>query len=301
MIAATGLELRAGAQLLLDGATFQISPGDKVGLVGRNGAGKTTLARVLAGDGLPAAGTVRRNGTIGYLPQDSRAGDLAALAMDRILSARGLDEVRAGMRTAEEAMSDPNPERRDAAVRRYSTLEERLVVLGGYAAEAEAAAIASSLGLPDRVVAQPLHTLSGGQRRRVELARILFSDAQTTAARRAHQPPGRRLHRLAARPPPHVPRLGGDHQPRPRRCWRRWSAGSSISTPTGRNSTSTTSAGGRTWSSVRPTRGGASGRRPAPSARRPPCRRRRTRCGRRRPRPGRPRAWSAGRSGCWPG
>ena len=54
MIAATGLELRAGAQLLLEGATFQISPGDKVGLVGRNGAGKTTLARVLAGDGLPA-------------------------------------------------------------------------------------------------------------------------------------------------------------------------------------------------------------------------------------------------------
>ena len=179
MIAATGLELRAGAQLLLEGATFQISPGDKVGLVGRNGAGKTTLARVLAGDGLPAAGTVQRGGTIGYLPQDSRAGDLAALAMDRILSARGLDEVRAGMRTAEEAMGDPRPERRDAAVRRYSTLEERLVVLGGYAAEAEAAAIASSLGLPDRVVAQPLHTLSGGQRRRVELARILFSDAQT--------------------------------------------------------------------------------------------------------------------------
>jgi ATPase subunit of ABC transporter with duplicated ATPase domains len=179
VIAATGLELRAGAQLLLEGATFQISAGDKVGLVGRNGAGKTTLARVLAGDGLPAAGTVRRNGTIGYLPQDSRAGDLAALAMDRILSARGLDEVRAGMRTAEEAMGDPHPGRRDAAVRRYSSLEERLVVLGGYAAEAEAAAIASSLGLPDRVLAQPLRTLSGGQRRRVELARILFSDAQT--------------------------------------------------------------------------------------------------------------------------
>src|SRR5690242_1315773 len=76
VIAATGLELRAGAQLLLESATFQISPGDKVGLVGRNGAGKTTLARVLAGDGLPAAGAVRRNGTIGYLPQDSRAGDL---------------------------------------------------------------------------------------------------------------------------------------------------------------------------------------------------------------------------------
>jgi ATPase subunit of ABC transporter with duplicated ATPase domains len=179
VIAATGLELRAGAHLLLEGATFQVSPGDKVGLVGRNGAGKTTLARVLAGDGLPAAGTVQRRGTIGYLPQDSRGGDVTALAMDRVLSARGLDEVRAGMRAAEEAMADPSPGRRDAAVRRYSSLEERLVVLGGYAAEAEAAAIASSLGLPDRVLTQPLRTLSGGQRRRVELARILFSDAQT--------------------------------------------------------------------------------------------------------------------------
>lgn len=179
MIAANGLELRAGARLLLADATFQISPGDKIGLVGRNGAGKTTLAKVLAGQALPAAGTVRRDGTIGYLPQDSRSGNLDGMAMDRVLSARGLDEVRTGMRVAEQQMGDQDPRRRDAAVRRYSQLEERLVVLGGYAAEAEASAIASSLGLPDRVLHQPLHTLSGGQRRRVELARILFSGAAT--------------------------------------------------------------------------------------------------------------------------
>jgi ATPase subunit of ABC transporter with duplicated ATPase domains len=179
MITARDLELRAGARLLLHEASFQIAPGDRIGLVGRNGAGKTTLARVLAGEAHPAAGTVRRSGTVGYLPQDPRTGDLEVLAVDRVLSSRGLDELLRAMRAAEEQMTVTDPRKRDAAVRRYGNLEERLAVLGGYAAQAEAASLAASLGLPNRVMGQPLHTLSGGQRRRVELARILFSGAQT--------------------------------------------------------------------------------------------------------------------------
>jgi len=179
MISARDIELRAGARLLLEGATFQVSAGDKIGLVGRNGAGKTTLARVLAGEGQPAAGSVQSRGSVGYLPQDTRVGDLEALAVDRILSARGLDEVLSGLRAAELGMADSVPVRRDAAVRRYAQLEERLTVLGGYAAEAEAASLAASLGLPQKVLRQPLRTLSGGQRRRIELARILFSGADT--------------------------------------------------------------------------------------------------------------------------
>ena len=75
MIVASGIELRAGARLLLAEASFQVAEGDRIGLVGRNGAGKTTLAKILAGDGHPAAGTVRRTGTVGYLPQDPRTGD----------------------------------------------------------------------------------------------------------------------------------------------------------------------------------------------------------------------------------
>ncbi len=179
MISATGIELRGGHRLLLAGATFRIAPGDRVGLVGRNGAGKTTLTKVLAGVGTPTAGQVTSSGEVGYLPQDPRTGDLQMLARDRILSARGMDSIIRDMRDTEGAMASADTETRDKAMSRYSRLEEQFTARGGYAAESEAAAIASALGLDERILGQPLQTLSGGQRRRVELSRILFSGAST--------------------------------------------------------------------------------------------------------------------------
>ena len=185
MITATDLEVRAGARTLLfaDGTSLRVQPGDRIGLVGRNGAGKTTTMRILAGAGDPYAGTVVRNGEVGYLPQDPREGDLEVLARDRVLSARGLDRLLADLEKQQVVMAEIVDEgERDRAVRRYGELEERFAALGGYTAESEAGRISASLGLPDRVLAQPLRTLSGGQRRRVELARILFAASDSGTA-----------------------------------------------------------------------------------------------------------------------
>ncbi|GHK05381.1 ribosomal protection-like ABC-F family protein [Streptomyces sp. NPDC003753] len=179
MISASGIELRAGARILIENATFRVTKGDRIGLVGRNGAGKTTLTKVLAGEGIPAAGTVTRSGEVGYLPQDPRTGDLDVLARDRILSARGLDVLIRKMRENEQRIATGKGSTREKALRQYERQETEFLTKGGYSAEAEAATIAAALNLPDRVLGQPLHTLSGGQRRRIELARILFSDADT--------------------------------------------------------------------------------------------------------------------------
>ncbi|MBO0841935.1 MAG: ABC-F family ATP-binding cassette domain-containing protein [Nocardioides sp.] len=178
MITAHDLEVRVGARLLMENVTFRVGPGDKVGLVGRNGAGKTTLTKVLSGEVLPASGTVANTGEIGYLPQDPRVGDPEVIAKDRILSARGLDDAVRRMRAAEEEMGSDDPKTRERAMKRYQRAHDELDAGGGYAAESEALQMAQSLGIPDRVMTQPLKTLSGGQRRRVELARILFSSAE---------------------------------------------------------------------------------------------------------------------------
>ena len=163
----------------MSGVNFRVQKGDKIGLVGRNGAGKTTMTKILAGEGQPTAGKVASSGEIGYLPQDPRSGDPEELAMTRILNARGLGDIVVRLNKAGLYMASDDPKIHDAAMRKYSRAQEEFDRAGGYAAEAEAAAIASNLGIEERILQQELKTLSGGQRRRVELARILFSNAET--------------------------------------------------------------------------------------------------------------------------
>ena len=216
MITAQHLEVRAGARLLMENVTFRVAPGDKIGLVGRNGAGKTTLTRILAGDGLPASGSVHATGSVGYLPQDPRTGDPEVLARERILSARGLDDVVRRLRAAEAEMGSDDPAKRERAMRRYERADADLHAGGGYAAESEAAQIAQSLGIDDRMLdpaaADPVRWPAPPGRAGPHPV-LRRRDA---AARRADQPPRRRLDRLAARVPQGSQGRPGRDQPRHR-------------------------------------------------------------------------------------
>jgi len=165
VLAVHNLQIRLGARLLMENVSFRVAAGDKIGLVGRNGAGKTTLTKVLAGESAATGGAVERSGVIGYLPQDPRSGNLDDLARTRILDARGLGQLTVGMQQATIDMGSDDPAVSAQAMKKYGALTDRFTALGGYSAEAEAASIASNLNLPDRILVQPLSTLSGGQRR----------------------------------------------------------------------------------------------------------------------------------------
>jgi ATPase subunit of ABC transporter with duplicated ATPase domains len=172
-----GLAVEVAGTVLVDDVGFTVRAGDKVGLVGRNGAGKTTLLKVLAGALSPHAGVVHRSGALGYLPQDPKLDgvDPNTSGVVHVLSGRGLDEdvvrlEKLRLRIEE----DPS----EANVARYSRAHDRFEHAGGYAAESEVRSLASGLGLPDDRLDLPIGTLSGGERRRVELARILFAGSE---------------------------------------------------------------------------------------------------------------------------
>ncbi|WP_205528622.1 ABC-F family ATP-binding cassette domain-containing protein [Desertimonas flava] len=174
MLQAQGLSVMVGGRLVVESVDFTVMPKDKVGLVGRNGAGKTSLFKVLGGQAEPFAGRVIRKGNFGYLPQDPRMGPDAdaRTGVCHVLSGRGIDEAMTRIEKLRIAMEE-NPDER--AIRRYTRAEEEFQASGGYAAESEARAIAAGLGLDASRLNGPIGVLSGGERRRVEIARILFA------------------------------------------------------------------------------------------------------------------------------
>jgi len=174
MLQVKNLTVEVGGRNVVQGASFQVMPRDKVGIVGRNGAGKTSMFKVLGGEADAAAGSVTRSGMYGYLSQDPRTSkeQEAKSAISHVLSGRNIDGDLERIEKLRVAMeTDPS----DRNVSRYAKAEEDFNLKGGYSAESEARAIAAGLGLkPDRLDLA-LGVLSGGERRRVELARILFA------------------------------------------------------------------------------------------------------------------------------
>jgi ATPase subunit of ABC transporter with duplicated ATPase domains len=174
MLQVKDLVVEVGGRNVVQGATFTVMARDKVGIVGRNGAGKTSMFRVLGGEAEPSGGRVVRTGAFGYLSQDprtsSRHEDRTAIA--HILSGRGIDDDLARLESLRLAMeADPS----ERAVVRYSRAQDEFTLKGGWSAESEARAIAAGLGLRAERLELPVGVLSGGERRRVELARILFA------------------------------------------------------------------------------------------------------------------------------
>jgi ATPase subunit of ABC transporter with duplicated ATPase domains len=173
MLQVRDVTVEVGGRNVVEGASFTIMPRDKVGLVGRNGAGKTSFFKVLGGEAEPAGGSVVRKGGFGYLPQDPRIEGIdGKAAVAHILSGRGIDDALVRIEKLRIAMEEDASERN---VNRYSRAQDEFASSGGYGAESEARSIAAGLGLkPDRLDL-PIGVLSGGERRRVELARILFA------------------------------------------------------------------------------------------------------------------------------
>jgi ATPase subunit of ABC transporter with duplicated ATPase domains len=168
------LDVEVGGRLTLLDASFSIHPGDTVGLVGRNGAGKTSLLKVLAGDAAPAGGTIKRPSNLGYLPQDPppRGAGIDGTALAHALSGRGIDTAARRLEELRVRVDD-DPSAKN--VKAYTNAQEAFERSGGYAAEAEVRRITAGLGLGADRLDLPISALSGGERRRVELTRILFA------------------------------------------------------------------------------------------------------------------------------
>jgi ATPase subunit of ABC transporter with duplicated ATPase domains len=179
MLIARDLRIDAGIRTLIRDVSFSVQAGDRIGLVGRNGAGKTTLMRTLMGEFQPAEGTVLRSGKIGYFSQEAALPDLEhpdATALERILMAREIGAMQRRIESARARLVGLDGAERDRGILRFSRLHDEFESKGGFVAEAEAKRIASNVGIGNDEIGQPVKTMSGGQRRRVELARLLFAE-----------------------------------------------------------------------------------------------------------------------------
>lgn len=181
MIGLQNVSKHYGRQALLTEASFQVNPGEKVGLVGPNGAGKSSIFRLLVREEEPDGGEVQvpKDLTIGYFRQD--AGDPSERSvLDEVTRGCGrVGELHHELEELEGAMADPDrADEMDAILERFGEVQGEYQQRGGYELEARAREVLHGLGFADDQIEGPLSAVSGGWRMRVSIAKVLIGDPQ---------------------------------------------------------------------------------------------------------------------------
>ncbi len=177
MISLTNINKQYGRQLIFVDASYQLNPGEKVGLVGPNGGGKTTLFRMIMGEEAPEEGdvTVPRKVTIGYFRQDVEEMAGRPVIEEAIAGSGRLGELHHELEQLQNAMGDPDQaDQLDKILERFGEVQEEYEHLGGYALEAQAREVLHGLGFKDDQIDGDVGALSGGWKMRVALARVLL-------------------------------------------------------------------------------------------------------------------------------
>jgi len=177
MISFSRISKQYGRQVLFVDASFQLNPGEKVGLVGPNGAGKTTLFRMIVGEESPDEGevSVPRKLTIGYFRQDVEEMSGRSVIDEAIAGSGRVGDLHHELEALNLAMADPaRADDMDRILARYGEVQEEYEHLGGYALESQAREVLHGLGFDDERIDGDVGALSGGWKMRVAMARVLL-------------------------------------------------------------------------------------------------------------------------------
>src|SRR5216683_2188748 len=177
MISFSNIHKQYGKQLVFVDASFQLNPGEKVGLVGPNGAGKTTLFRMVVGEEDTDEGevSVPKKLTIGYFRQDVEEMKGRPVLDEAIAGSGQLGDLHHELADLHHAMGDPaQADDMDRILARFGEVKEQYEHLGGYTLEAQAREVLHGLGFQDDQIEGDVGALSGGWKMRVALARVLL-------------------------------------------------------------------------------------------------------------------------------
>lgn len=181
MIYFSNINKQYGKQLIFVDASFQLNPGEKVGLVGPNGAGKTTLFRMVVGEESPDEGdvSVPKKMTVGYFRQDVEEMKGRSVLDEAIAGSGRAGDLHHELESLQHAMEDPNrADEMDKILDRFGHVQEEYEHLGGYTLEAQAREVLHGLGFHDDQIDGDVGALSGGWKMRVALARVLLGRPQ---------------------------------------------------------------------------------------------------------------------------